>query len=52
MKAVFIASECLIECPFFNPLSIFAEIDLYNTWMPAVMNSIEVAKLSTFRRLL
>ena len=30
------ACECIVKSSIFNPLSLFAEVDLYSSWMPRV----------------
>ena len=34
VSSMLVAGECIIESNIFNPLAIFAEIDLFKNWMP------------------
>ena len=47
-----IAGECVIDAPVYNPLAIFAEIDLFDKWMPQVDHIALVGRLSKFRRII
>ncbi len=47
-----LAGECFIESPIFNPIAMFAEVDLFHKWMPALDNVTELKRITKFRRLL
>lgn len=47
-----LAGECIIEAPIFNSLAIFAEVDLFNKWMPSLDFVKQLKQVSKFRRIL
>lgn len=47
-----LAAEGSIESSMFNPLAIFAEVDLFKNWIPKLDYVRELTKVTNFRRIL
>jgi len=46
-----VACECIVKSHIFNPLSLFAEVDLYSTWMPRIDYCHVEKSYSRFRKI-
>lgn len=46
-----ILSECIVEAPLINVLCLFAEIDVFQDWMPDMTEAVNLKPVTDFRGL-